>query len=228
MRQVKSINYADIDLKVANDVKFYFDYDRNAISDGENLTILSEQANMPLGPLTPFPIQFAPKITGDNKTGNYTAPPELSQTVLFYSEPKLWNGASDRKLNFKLTYIADGGKWSYKAIKNIAHFSKSLFYMNKLAALKSGREINSIIRAPVLVIEKMYGIIETQSTWALNTVDVTHGEKIIEHEDGLFGPIKTEISFSCSEWTRMQDQGRALDANMAIANLVDKPTVLWY
>lgn len=238
MEPVKNIKYAPIEIELAQNIEFYYKFDPNSISDPEGLLEITQSFaptwDQELDVDIPFPIQFAPRITTDNKAGLFKPPAKTDQQTAFYAEPKFWGGARDRQLNFKLTYMADGGEWTYKKISAIAHFAKSLLYMNKLAEMQAAQDSGAqqegrVMVPPILVINNLYGAVEdTESTWALETVSITHGEKIIRHEDGVFGPIKTEIDFSCKEWHRMGDAKNKIDPQLVLQGLVDKATAFWY
>lgn len=239
MEQAKTIVYAPIEKELIDQVIFKFDFDPELTADPDAPEKLSSIAGIPLQPNKPFPIQFAPKITTDSKQSIWKAPsgPDGSSAPsTFYEEPKMWAGSQSRNLNFKLTYLADGGQWSYYKIKSIAHFSKSMLYMNQLAQFSNPNPpSDALLRVPILVIEKMYGAVEEKSTWAITSVTVSHGDKIIKHVDpkdptkSMFGPIKTEIDFSCQQYTQILDEINNLNiGNILISNLVPKPTALWY
>lgn len=237
MEPIKNMKYAPIELELTQNINFSYKFEPKSISDPDGLAQLIQEFSpawdQELDVDVPFPIQFAPKITTDNKAGIFKPPAKTEQQTAFYGEPKFWGGAKDRSLNFKLTYMADGGEWTYQKIAAIAHFSKSLLYMNKLAEVQAAQDSGAqeegrIMVPPILVIENLYGAVETMSTWALETVSITHGDKIIRHEEGVFGPIKTEIDFTCKEWTRLGDAGRKIDPQLVLDGLVEKTTALWY
>lgn len=240
MDPIKNVLYAPVEKELIDQIRFYFDFDPELTADPDAPERLSAEAGIPLQPGKeyPFPIQFPPKITTDQKQGIWKAPsgPDGSSAPsTFYEEPKMWAGSQSRNLNFKLTYLADGGQWSYYKIKNIAHFSKSMLYMNQLAQFSNPNPpSDALLRVPILVIEKMYGAVEEKSTWAITSVNVTHGDKIIKHTDPktnktMFGPLKTEIDFSCQQYTQILDDVNNLNiGNILISNLVPKPTAFWY
>lgn len=230
------MKYAPADQQISKFAKFYFKYDPGTISDFKGISEAAKNAKLQLGPGLDFPLQFAPILKGDTKAGNYRV---VEGNSIYYSDPKTWNGASDRKLGFEVTYIVDGAYWTYDKIAAICHFSKSLLYINKIPTMKKTGD--AFIEAPIMVIEKLYGAVQSRSTWAVSDVTIGHGDKMIfwdfankeASDSGLispsFCPLKTTITFTCLEWTRLQDPtGEVASTNMFIKNLEPKTSALWY
>lgn len=221
------VEYAEIDKKLVQSVDFRLYYDIITASDPSGIAQLASTAGV--SPKLKFPIQFPPKITADNKSSNWAESASAgSAGYQMYNQHKMYRGAKDRQFGFELTYIADGGIWRYQRIKALAHFSKSLMYISNLNTFaKSG------IKAPLLEIRRFYGAIETRSSWALESVDIKHSEKIINHGNNLFGPIRTDINFKCKE---ISGSGSLGEINSKFTNAlstlyegVEKATTaLWY
>lgn len=225
------ITYANIDTKVVGSIKIDLRFDKNQISDPEGFNQLLSEVNSGTGntgDLYPIPIQFPPKVTADNKSASWGSYEQAGKTanMMLYTQYKQYTGSKDRQLGFELTYIVDGSNWKQSKIRAICHYIKAPLYMNTLATVGEKN-----LKPPMLQITNLYGAVESVSTWALETVDIKYSDKII-NDNGIFGPIRTDISIKCKEMSAAGDEKIMKEVANVYAGVIDgiqkKTSAKWY
>lgn len=231
------MEYASADIDVRDGINFYLKFDINLTSDPEGLKQLIQDTGGPVGAsndatnsgnITKFPIQFPPKITADNKTSSWVPMEEMgkdSSGMQLYTQFKKYQGSKDRQLGFELSYIVDGDQWNHKKIRAIAHYAKAAMYINTLST------VGKKMKFPLLIIESLYGAVESKSTWALESVDIKYSANLV-NDGNVIGPIRTDINFRCKELSGAGDKKTGDKIANAYAGIVDgaqkQTSAKWY
>lgn len=195
------IEYAQADIDAAKTINFHLSFDATLTSDPEGVAQLIQDAGGS-DIIKRFPIQFLPKITADNKNSSWVSMEEMgkdSSGMQLYTQFKKYSGSKDRQLGFELSYIMDGGTWKHKKIRAIAHYAKAAMYINTISTV--GKQM----QFPLLIIDSLYGAVESKSTWALESVDIKYSANLV-NDGTLIGPIRTDINFKCKELSGAGDR----------------------
>ncbi len=127
--------------------------------------------------------QFPPKITSDNKSGEW----DEGVSNQFISEPlATYKGARSRTINMKWCYIVDGEKWTTKRISTIVKALRGYY------ARIDKKYYSPIDTQPLEVLLRIYRHIDYNwLSFRLDSVDITHSENIIipEQVDGTKYPF---------------------------------------
>lgn len=130
--------------------------------------------------------QFPPKITSDNKSGEW----DESTSNQLISEPvAVYKGAKARTINMKWSYIVDGGGWTTKRISTIVKALRGYY-----ARIDKAYYI-PMDTQPLEVYVRIYRHIDyTWLSFRLDSIDITHSENIIipEEVDNTVYPFVVE------------------------------------
>ena len=75
---------------------------------------------------------------------------------------------------------------------------------------------------PLVTINKLYGIITTQTTWRMTNVNVVYSEELIKI--GKWYPLHTKVTIDLKSTTQIEAEGKPYTSNGPLG----KPDISWY
>lgn len=214
-----SMVYADVDQGqngACKSVIMKFEFDTKFLSDPKAVGVLNLNGG-------PFQFQFPPRITSDSKSARWK---QLAQNAGAYDDIVMWQGAESRSLALEATYIIDGNQWTANRISKLAHAAKAYLYLSL-----AGR-FEDPFAAPCVIIESLYGAVQQRSSWRMENVAISYGDKILGPFSGnpQFHPLTTKITFNLKSWVNL-DMGEGEKEKNTVSdfkNLEVDASALWY
>lgn len=156
-------------------------------------------------------IQFPPKLTKDGKTSNWK-----ESNTASYEPFKVYSGSNARSISIEFQWVA-GGNFTPEKIMDAINAVKGYFYTGYLG---SGFE-----NYPAVIITKLYGYINEETSWRMTNLDLSFSEELIL-VDGSWFHLHTKMTMSLEAATQLG--GPSGEALIPVSNLKLKPTIGWY
>lgn len=143
-------------------------------------------------------LQFAPKVTSDNRRGNW------DEREIWGVEPlAIYKGSSARNITLQLTYINDGDQWTCSTIREQVNLIRG-YYMRAAGAGVQGKAM--VIRLKLWCIGG-----KDLMTFRMRSCDVKYSETMVTDSTptliGLYNyfPLRTDITLDLASWTQKQE-----------------------
>lgn len=165
-------------------------------------------------------LQFAPKVTADNRRGNW------DEREIRGVEPlAIYRGSSSRNITLQLTYINDGDQWNCSTIREQVNLIRGYFM----------RAAGPSLQQDILIVYLRLWCIGGESimTFRMRSCDVKYSETMVtdtnvnffQNGSYQYYPLRTDITIDLASWAKKLEVGFAKELNggPAVPNIPDLP-----
>lgn len=128
--------------------------------------------SLPPGPsffrLNSSNLQFPPSIKKDSKSANWEEVQSAS-----YEPFKIYRYGNSRNISLEFQWVV-GGRFNAEGIHTIISNVKAYYYHAYTGS------VNGTGKYPVVVIKKLYGLINSRSTWRMMSLDVKYSDEMVQ------------------------------------------------